>query len=169
MTDAGNILNDDDFFGDIFDTPQEGIEQRRKRECLKSVIDKGEAHLLRSKWTQEKASDEIINKTYAEYRQREITKKGEKTVKALGKPVINLRSTRISQVVKIRDVKKLRQDIEDGPIIKDQMNNLGCLLVRVLGNNLMHVLVGLHIVNNYLGPSDEQDHENEGYESDHKI
>ena len=41
--------------------------------------------------------------------------------------------------------------------------------MRVLGNNLMHVLVGLHIVNNYLGPSDEQDHENEGYESDHKI
>ena len=74
MADVGNILNDDDFFRDIVDTPKEGIEQHRKRECLKSVIDRGRAHLLGSKWTQEKvdkASNEIINKTYAEYKQRE--------------------------------------------------------------------------------------------------
>ena len=70
MTDAGNILNDDDFFGDLVDTPKKGIEQHRKRECWKSVIGKGKAYLLGSKWTQErvdKASDETINKTYAEY------------------------------------------------------------------------------------------------------
>ena len=74
MADVGNILNDDDFFRDIVDTPKEGIEQHRKRECLKSVIDRGRVHLLGSKWTQEKvdkASNEIINKTYAEYKQRE--------------------------------------------------------------------------------------------------
>ena len=74
MADVGNILNDDDFFRDIVDTPKEGIEQHRKRQCLKSVIDRGRAHLLGSKWTQEKvdkASNEIINKTYAEYKQRE--------------------------------------------------------------------------------------------------
>ena len=44
MTDVGNILNDDDFFGYIGDTPKEGIEQHRKRECLKSVISKGKAY-----------------------------------------------------------------------------------------------------------------------------
>ena len=33
MDDVENILNDDDFFGDIVDTPKEGIEQHRKREC----------------------------------------------------------------------------------------------------------------------------------------
>ena len=69
MTDVENILNDDDFFGDTVDTPKEGIEQHRKRECLKSVISKGKAYLLGSKWTQgkvDKASDETINKTYAE-------------------------------------------------------------------------------------------------------
>ena len=49
MADVENILNDDDFFGDIVDTPKEGIEQDRKRECSKSVISKGKVYLLGSK------------------------------------------------------------------------------------------------------------------------
>ena len=122
MADVGNILNDDDFLGHIVDTPKEVIEQHKKRECLKSVIDRGRAHLLGSKWwTQErldKASDEIINKTYTEYRQRELNEDGEKTAKALGKHIIKLYSNGISRFVKIRNVKKLRQDIEDHPLIK---------------------------------------------------
>ena len=69
--------------------------------------------------------------TYAEYRQRELNKKGEKTGKALGKHVINLYSTGISRWLKIKEVKKLRQDIDNDPIIKDQMANLGCLFVCV--------------------------------------
>ena len=92
MADVGDILNDNEFFGDVVDTPKEGIEQHKKRECLKSVIDKGKAHLLGHKWTHgrvDKASDEIINKTYAEYKQRELNEKGKKTGKALGKHVIN--------------------------------------------------------------------------------
>ena len=43
-------------------------------------------HLLGHKWTHErvdKASDKTINKTYAEYRQRELNGKGEKTGRAL--------------------------------------------------------------------------------------
>ena len=44
MADVENILNDDDFFGDIVDAPKEGIEQHRKGECLKIVISKGEAY-----------------------------------------------------------------------------------------------------------------------------
>ena len=75
MADVENIF-DDDFFGDIVDTPKEGMEQYKKRECLKGVMDKGKGYLLGQKWTQErveKASDEIINKTYTEYKQREIT------------------------------------------------------------------------------------------------
>ena len=95
MADVENMLNDDDFFGDSVDTPKKGIEQHRKRECLKSVISKDKAYLLGSKWTQEKvgkASDETINKTYAEYKQRELNEKDEKTGKALGKHVIDLYS-----------------------------------------------------------------------------
>ena len=49
MADVVNILNDDDFFGDTVDTPKEGIEQHRKRECLKSVISKSKVYLLGSK------------------------------------------------------------------------------------------------------------------------
>ena len=166
MAGVENILNDDDFFGDAVDTLKEGIEQHRKRECLKSVISKGKVYLLGSKWTQEKvnkASEETKNKTYAAYKQRELNEKGEKTGKALGKHVINLYSTGISQVVKIRDVKKLQQDIENDPIIKDQMANLGCLLVCTFGNFLAPVLVAAHTVNN-LDLGDEL--ENQGYESD---
>ena len=39
MGDIENILINDNIFGDIVDTPKEGIEQHKKRECLKSVID----------------------------------------------------------------------------------------------------------------------------------
>ena len=84
-TDIGDILNDNDFFVDVVDTPKEGIEQHKKQECLKSVIDKGK---LGHKWTHGrvgKASDETINKTYSEYEAKELSKKGEKTGKALGK------------------------------------------------------------------------------------
>ena len=96
----------------------------------------------------DKISDETINRTYVEYRQHELNEKGEKTGKALGQHVINLYYTRISRVIKIRDVKKLQQDIENDPIIKDQMANLGCLLVCKFGNFRVPVLVAAHTVNN---------------------
>ena len=137
-------------------------------ECLKSVISKGKTYLLVSKWTQEKVckvSDETINKTYTEYKQRKLNKKGEKTGKTLGKHVINLYSTRISRVVKVSDVKKLQKDIENDLIIRDQMANLGWLLVCTFGNFLAPVLVALHTVNK-LDLGDEQCLENDGYESD---
>ena len=51
MADTGDIINDDDFFGDAVDTPREDIEQHKKQECLKGVIDKSKAHLLGYKWT----------------------------------------------------------------------------------------------------------------------
>ena len=70
----------------------------------------------------EKASDKTINKTYTECRQRELNEEGEQTGKVLrSKHIFNLYYTGISQMVKIRDVHKLRQDIENNPIIKDQM------------------------------------------------
>ena len=66
---------------------KKALSSIKKREFLKSVIDKGKAHLLGHKWTHgraDKASDEIIKKTYAEYTQRELNEKGEKTGKGLG-------------------------------------------------------------------------------------
>ena len=168
MADVGNVLNDDDFFGDIVDTQKEGIEQHEKRECLKSVIDRGKAYLLEHKWTQEKvdkASDEIVNKTYAEYKQRELNEKGNKTAKALGNHVIDLYSNGISQCFKIRDVKKSHQDIEGDSLMKDQMVSLGCFSVYTLGNYLAPVLIVAHTLNN-LDRGNRQDHKNKGYEID---
>ena len=43
---VGDILNDNEFFGDVVDTPKEDIEQHKKRECLNGAIDKGKGHLL---------------------------------------------------------------------------------------------------------------------------
>ena len=62
-----------------------------------------------------------------------------------------------------KDVKKLRQDIENDPIIKDQMVNLGCIFVCTFGYYLAPVLVAVHTVNN-LDLGDEP--ENEVYESE---
>ena len=139
MTDVGAILNNDEFFGDTVDTPKEGIEQHKKRECLGSKS---------THESVDKASDESINKKYAEYKQRELNEKGENTGKALGKHVINLYSTGISRWLKIKDVKKMRQDIENDPIIKDQMADLGCLFVCTFGNYLVPVLIAAHTANN---------------------
>ena len=161
MADTGEILNDDVFFGDIVDTPKEGIEQHKKREELKNVIGKDK---LGHKWAHgrvDKTSDETINKTYADYKQREQNKKGEKTGKTLGKHVISLYSTGISRMFKIRDVKKLQQDIENDSIIK---YSLGCLLVCTLGNFHAPVSIPAHTANN-LDFGDEPENKDEGYES----
>ena len=70
MSDVEDILlNNNDFFGDIVDTPKEDIEQYKKWKCLKGAVDKGKAYLLGHKWTHgrmDKASDETVNKTSAE-------------------------------------------------------------------------------------------------------
>ena len=41
MADVGDILNNNEYFGEVVDTPKEGIEQHKKQECLKGAIDKG--------------------------------------------------------------------------------------------------------------------------------
>ena len=84
MADVGDILNNNEFLGDAVDTSKEVIEKHKKRKELKGIMDKGKAHLWGHKWTYErvhKASDEIVNKTYAEYKQRELNEKGEKLQK----------------------------------------------------------------------------------------
>ena len=66
-------INDNEFYRDFVDTPEENTEQQRKRERLKDVISMGKVHLLGHKWTYEKddkASDEIITKAYALHKQR---------------------------------------------------------------------------------------------------
>ena len=73
-------------------------------------------------------------------------------------------STGFSRWLKIKDVKKLWQGIENDPIIKDQMAGLGCLFVCTVSNYLAPVLIAMHTANN-LDFGDEQGYENEGHES----
>ena len=171
MADVEDMLNDE-FFGAVVDTPKEGTEQHKKQKELKSLIDRGK---LGHKWTHERAdreSHETINKKHAEYRQREIIEKGEYTVKAPGSHVINLYSTSTSRWIKIKDAKKLRQDIEDDPIIKDQMVCLGCLLVCTFGDYLAPALASVLIVahtSNNVDYGDESEDKDKGYESEKTI
>ena len=74
-------------------------------------------------------------------------------------------STGVSKEVKIKNVKKLQQDIEKDPIIQDQMVNLGCLLVFTFGKFLASALVTANKMNN-LDLNHEQSFENKGYESE---
>ena len=76
MADIGDKLNDDQFFGDIIDTPKEGTEKYKKREELKNAVDKGKLGHKRAHVREDKASGKTINKTYAEYKQRELNQKG---------------------------------------------------------------------------------------------
>lgn len=71
-------------------------------------------------------------------------KRVKNTRRTLCKQVISLYSNEISYLVKIRDVKKLQQDIEKDPIIKDQMFSFGCVLVRTIGNFFAPVIF-LHL------------------------
>ena len=81
MADAENILNNDEFFADIVDRPKKGVQQYKKRECLKSAINKGKALVGKKQWTHkrvDKTSNKTINKTYTECKQRKLNGKDEK-------------------------------------------------------------------------------------------
>ena len=67
-------------FWSYVDTLKEGVDQHRKRECLKDAISKCKAYLLvgKQKWTHkkvDKASDESTYKTNAVYKKRELKEK----------------------------------------------------------------------------------------------
>lgn len=41
MSDVEKIVNNDEFFAETVHAPKEGVEQQRKRKCLKGAINKG--------------------------------------------------------------------------------------------------------------------------------
>ena len=49
MDDVENILNDEEFFGDTIDKPNESVEQHMKQECLNGVTSSAKTYLLRGK------------------------------------------------------------------------------------------------------------------------
>ena len=75
---------------DTVDTSKQGVEQHRKRECLKGARSKEKMYLLRGKKQQtrdrvDKTSNETIYKVHAESKQHQLNEKGEKSGKILGK------------------------------------------------------------------------------------
>ena len=83
--------------------------------------------------------------------------------------VIKLYSKGISGWVKVKDVKKLRQGIKDDSINKDQVADLGCLLVYTFGDYSVPVLASVLIAahtSNSVDSGDKSENKNQGYESD---
>ena len=152
-----STLTDDEGFDDVVDTPKEGVEQRKKREALKDVIDHGKAHFLPGKkgeWSTEninKKNDEEVDKLYNIYMQRQVQAKGEMTARAMGSHMVNLYSNGVNKVLKIDDIEQLKQDIEQDPIIKDSMADIGILMVTTFGKWLLPILVACHTANHTEG------------------
>ena len=137
---------------DVVDTPVEAFEQTNNRQKLIDLINQGKAHLLHGKtpWTIKRISktpETVINKIYIDYEQREIRQKAVKTGQALGTHVTNLYSNGVSKLLNIDCVEGLRKDIENDPIIKDSMADIGALMVGTFGRLLAPILVACHTAN----------------------
>lgn len=140
---------------EIFDNvdtlpPQHQDKPIDKRQALKEAIRRGQKHLLPKKCTEaslDKASPETVDKLYTEFVQRELQEKGEKTAKALSSQAISMYSKVVGRVVQLDSAESLCKDIEEDPIIKDSMADLGLLVYSAFGNFLTPLLVAAHTVN----------------------
>ena len=137
---------------DVVDTPAEVFEQSNNRQKLIDLINQGKAHLLHGKtpWTIKRISrapETVINKIYIDYEQREIRQKAVKTGQALGIHITKLYSNGISKVLNLDSVENLRKDIENDPIIKDSMADIGALMVGTFGKLLAPILLVCHTAN----------------------
>ena len=136
-------------FFDEVDTPREGVENR---EFLKELITQGKK--LPGKWTVElidQASNEEVEKLYSKYTQKELQHKGEKTGKAMGKHLIKIYSNGVGKVLRIDDIEQLRKDIDEDPIIKDSMADIGALMVSIFGKWLSAILIVCHTTSHTQG------------------
>ena len=141
-------------FFDKVDAPREGVENREKREFLKELITQGKKLHGKKPWTVElidQASNEEVEKLHSKYTQKELQHKGEKTGKAMGKHLIKIYSNRVSKVLRIDDMEQLRKDIDEDPIIKDSMADIGALMVSTFGKWLSPILIACHMANHTQG------------------
>ena len=133
-----------------------------KRDFLIQIINQGKANRLPGKtpWTVpriRKASDSIIEKLHHEYHQNETKHKAEKTGKAVSAHAINLYSKGVSRFLKINNVDQLRKDIDEDPIIKESMADMGALLVGTFGAYLTPILIAAHTANHVEGLAETED------------
>ena len=141
-------------FFDEVDKPREGVENREKREFLKELITQGKKLPGKKPWTAElidQASNEEVEKLHSKYTQKELQHKGEKTGKAMGKHLIKIYSNGVSKVLRIDDMEQLRKDIDEDPIIKDSMADIGALMVSAFGKRLSPIFFACHMANHTQG------------------
>ena len=127
-----------------------------KRDFLIQIVNQGKANKLPGKtpWTVariRKAPDSVIEKLHHEYHQNETKHKAEKTGKAVSAHAINLYSKGVSRFLKINSVDQLRKDIDEDPIIKESMADVGALLVGTFGAYLTPILIAAHTANHVEG------------------
>ena len=164
-----SLLNDNNQVLDEVDTPEEGVIQRKKRDILKDVIKKGKAYLLggNKSWSIDqidKANDKVIDKLYQNYTQLEMREKAENTGKTMGTHIVKLYTNGVNKFLKIDDPIALRRDIEEDPIIKDSMADIGALMVLTFGKWLAPLLITCHTANHTLwqkGEIKDDDDENQ--------
>ena len=123
-------------FFDEVDTLKEGVENREKREFLKELITQGKKLPGKKPWTVElidQASNEEVEKLYSKYTQKEHQHKGERTGKAMGKHLIKIFSNGAGKVLRIDDIEQLSKDIDEDPIMKESMADIGALMVSTFG------------------------------------
>ena len=131
-------------------------EEPSKREFLIAQVEMGKADRLPGKtpWTVKrlrKATDQVIEKLHHEYFQADVRHKNEATGKAVGTHVITMYSKGVSRVLRIDNVDQLRKDIDNDPIIRDSMADVGALMVGTFGRFLAPLLIAAHTANHTEG------------------
>ena len=105
-------------------------------------------------WTVElidQASNEEMEKLHSKYTQKELQNKGKKTGKAMRKHLIKIYSNGVSKVLRIDDMEQLMKDIDEDPIIKDSMADIGALMVSTFGKWFSPILIACHTENHTQG------------------
>ena len=88
-----------------------------------------------------------MEKLHSKYTQKELQHKEEKTVKAMGKHLIKTYLNGVSKVLRIDDMEQLRKDIDEDPIVKGSMADIGGLMVSTFGKWLSPILIACHTTN----------------------
>ena len=74
----------------------------------------------------------------------------------MGKHLIKIYSNGVSKVLELDDMKQLRKDIDEDPIIKDSMVDIGALMVSTFGKWLSLILIVCHTETHIQGSNNQE-------------
>ena len=146
MTDVGILFD--------HETRDDGDETVDKRDFLIKNRTKLPKKITEAKLR--KLSNDAVEELFNEFQEGEAQCKAEMTGKAVSKHVINLYATGVSKMVKLDSIEKLRMDIDNDPIIKESMADVGALLVGTFGRFLAPILFLAHTANHTKGFVEEE-------------